>query len=173
MSLAPIQSHISRYTGQLSDSGGHIETVFATRLLRVWQKAQDNLKHVAPIITYMEEMSRVYVGRGFPLLYDTEIGQAASITASQFGFSQPVPASPPATLPDTSGDKTMAILAALEEMAAQNKSLVSRVQSLADKVNNLQANQQSTPGGRKCFRCGSTEHAVADCDKPKDFKKDA
>ena len=167
--LAPIQSHISRYTGQLSDSGGHMETVFATRLLRVWQKAQDNLKHVTPIITYMEEMSRVYVGRGFPLLYDTEIGQAASITTAGGGFSQPAPAGPAAKGPDTSGDKQMAILTALEEMANQNKALASRVQGLADKVNNLQGNANGT---RKCFRCGSTEHAVADCDKPKDFKKD-
>ena len=63
----------------------------------------------------------------------------------------------------------MAILTALEEMANQNKSLASRVQGLADKVNNLQGNASGT---RKCFRCGSTDHAVADCDKPKDFKKD-
>ena len=166
-SLAPLQSHISRYTGQLSDTGGRMETVFATRLLRVWQKAQDNLKYTGPIITYMEEMSRVYVGRGFPLLYDTEIGQAASITAAR---PPPGQVAGGTGQPDTSNDKQAAILVALEEMSNHNKSLTARVQSLADRVANL--GPQSHGGNRKCFRCGSTEHSVAECDKPKEWKKD-
>ena len=149
-------------------------TNIATLLLQVWQKTSRNIKTEDARLTYFSEFMSQMSGRGFPTLFDLEIGQMVQGMGANNPTSQPAIAGAKGLAADAAemGQITSAKLDTfMDECRTHNRGMQSKVDSLTSRMSQIESTVRDRfSGKRKCFRCGSEDHAIADCDKPSGWK---
>ena len=63
------------------------------------------------------------------------------------------------------------VAAQVSKVASNVSSMSGKLQSVADRLATVESKVKQGTGVRKCFRCGSTEHAIADCPEDEGYKK--
>ena len=168
--LGLVEAHVQGTVTALSRHNDPTRQRQATRLLQWWTITKRRLGAPERVLAYVVLYRRTFVGRGLPVEYDT--GLAADVLAEPMEQQMAVKAqsSPSKEI----SDLAEAMKDQMKELLAANQTLVSQVSSLGAKVGRLEQKSKAdtTAGknkfGRKCIRCGSKDHLIADCQEPEE-----
>jgi hypothetical protein len=181
-----IDAWITRTTSLVTASEHPFSANMASRTLQWWLRAKSTLKDPRALLYYVSEYRLERVGRLFPQLFDAEIAQRAMNMAtsgehkSETAFS-PAKGNGGMQTADTkseakeaaekAGEAMQEVLSQVSKLVGQMGNLNSKVQAVSDRMGTIEARAKTTPPGtRRCHKCGSTEHVVADC--PDKVKKE-
>ena len=173
-SSMPIEQFYANAASLCMARGTARYTNIATLLLQVWQKTSRNIKSEAARLAYFTEFSTQMSGRGFPTLFDLEIGQMVQGLGSSAALCAPVLNEAKGVAVEAA-EKGQVTASKLDTFIDECRNHNARVQSKVDSLTNRLTQMETTlkdrfNGKRKCFRCGSEDHAIADCDKPAGWK---
>jgi len=153
---------------------------FASRTLQWWLRAKSTLKYPRALLYYVLEYRLERVGRLFPELFDAEIAQRAMNMHSSGLVPPGLGASADGTgRADGTHAKSVSemtekmneLLTSMGKMASTMDTVAGRVRGLSDRVGEVEKKAGSPGGpnkGRKCHKCGSTDHLVANCPEKED-----
>ena len=88
--LNVLDAHYTNLAAEMTDCGEPETERQSTRVLQFWSLTQRNMMgEVEATLNYIDEFRTYYRGRGFPVLYDSEIGQRAMWAATRKGHGKP------------------------------------------------------------------------------------
>ena len=180
-----VDAWITRTTSLVTASEHPYSAAMASRTLQWWLRAKSTLKDPRALLYYVSEYRLERVGRLFPELFDAEIAQRAMNMANSGEYKPENPGALPKAsggalggdtkneakgATDKSGEMMQEVLTQVAKLASQMGNLNSKVQAVSDRMGTIEARKGGAAGTRRCHKCGSTEHVVADC--PERTKKE-
>jgi hypothetical protein len=178
-----IDAWITRTTSLVTASEHPFAANMASRTLQWWLRAKSTLKDPRALLYYVSEYRLERVGRLFPQLFDAEIAQRAMNMAisgeyKTGGALQPAKGNSDTQSADTKNeakaekaDEVMQeVLTQVQKLAGQLGNLSGKVQSVSDRIVTLETRSKPGSDNRRCHKCGSPDHVVANC--PDKVKKE-
>jgi hypothetical protein len=179
-----VDAWISRTTNHITASDHPFAPSMASRTLQWWLRAKSTLKDERALLHYVSEYRLERTGRLFPELFDAEIAQRAMnmAAAGELAGSQASggPADKKVGAANQGGahaidNQSDEILEQLTKLATSVNQMSGKVQSVSDRMAKVEEKIKTRPfvpsGDRKCFRCDSTEHSIADCPEKEGYVK--